>query len=236
MYYTVKTEQFEGPLDLLLGLIEKNELDITEVSLAAVADQYVEYIESSADISIENMADFLSVAAKLLLLKSRALLPTLELDEEEEDEIEDLEEQIKWYKKFKEVSEEIGKRLENENRSYARKAFIGTEKFFSPDLSRLELTVRDIRAAFGRVLAAIPDPEKLKEKIISRTIRLEEKVNQLRALIARKTKCLFSELSGRGRDRADTTITFLAVLELVRSRKVDARQEKLFTDIEIYRL
>ena len=83
MMYQIKTEQFEGPLDLLLDLIEKEEVDITRVSLAKITDQYLEYINAQEDISLHNLTDFLSVAAKLILIKSHALLPLLQLDEEE---------------------------------------------------------------------------------------------------------------------------------------------------------
>lgn len=233
--YLIKTEHFEGPLDLLLQLIEKNELDITRLSLAAVADQYVEYVESSENISIEHMADFLGVAARLLLLKSRALLPTLDIEEEGEEDVEDLEEQLKLYKRFKEVSMEMGKALDGGNKMFGRAGFIGVDRSFVFDISHLKVTAVDLRSVFAKVLAAIPDPEKLKEKIIRRTISLEEKVGQLKAFIAAKTKFLFSEVAGAREDRVNTVVSFLAILELVKKREVEARQEGSFEEIEIHR-
>ena len=94
-----KTEKFSGPLALLLSLIEKEELDITEVNLAKIADQYVEYIKRNSNLSVDEMADFLVIAAKLLYAKSKALLPYLYADDEDDD-IEDLEKQLKMYQEF----------------------------------------------------------------------------------------------------------------------------------------
>ena len=103
MAYHICLEQFEGPLDLLLSLIEKEKLDITHVSLAKVADQYLKYLETEESISLGNLTAFLSVAARLILIKSRALLPILEFSDEEEESMDDLETRLKVYKRFREV-------------------------------------------------------------------------------------------------------------------------------------
>ncbi len=108
MPYKVKLEQFEGPLDLLLELIEKEKLDITNLSLTKVADEYLSYIEDRENITLDSLASFLSVASRLILIKSRALLPLLKFSEEEEEEIKDLEYQLAEYKKFKDLSKKIG--------------------------------------------------------------------------------------------------------------------------------
>src|SRR5664280_991792 len=99
--YQIKTEQFEGPMDLLLQMTEEQKLDITRVSLAKTAYQYLQYIANTQNITLEHLADFLSVASRLILIKSKALLPMLEFTEEEEEEIKDLEYQLAQYKKFK---------------------------------------------------------------------------------------------------------------------------------------
>ena len=112
MAYTVRLQQFEGPLDLLLELIEKEKLDITEISLASVAEQYLEYLNNLQNISPGVLVNFLTVASKLILIKSRSILPTLEISEEEEEEIQDLKKQLEEYKKFKDASKIIGKIVE----------------------------------------------------------------------------------------------------------------------------
>jgi segregation and condensation protein A len=122
--YNIKIEQFEGPMDLLLELISKEKLDITGISLAQIADQYLKYLEEKKDINIVNLADFLTVAAKLILLKSKALLPLLNLSEEDEEEIFDLERQLEEYKKFKLIAPEIEKIYNNNNQSFSRDNFI----------------------------------------------------------------------------------------------------------------
>jgi segregation and condensation protein A len=106
--YNVKLEKFEGPLELLLELIEKEQLKITELSLAHVADQYLDYIKNHDSIALENLADFLTIASRLILIKSRALLPMLQVTPEEEEEIQDLAKQLEEYKKFREASQKIG--------------------------------------------------------------------------------------------------------------------------------
>ena len=119
-----KLEKFEGPLDLLLELIEKEELQITELSLAHVADQYLEHIKNNSNIHLENLAEFLSVASKLILIKSRALLPILEFSQEEEAEIKDLAKQLEEYKKFKEAARRMERAGSDAVRDFMRLAHV----------------------------------------------------------------------------------------------------------------
>ena len=123
--YNIKIEQFEGPLDLLLQLTEQEKLDITRVSLAQIADQYLQYISQAENITLQNLADFLSVASKLILIKSKALLPLLEFSPEEEEEIKDLEHQLAEYKKFKEAAGGLNLLLQNPLRFFSRESFVG---------------------------------------------------------------------------------------------------------------
>ena len=131
MYY-IKTEKFEGPFALLLDLIEKEKLRVSDLSLAQVADQYLEHIRGNEGIDLANLAEFLSVASKLILIKSRALLPVLEFTEEEEEEIKDLARQLEEYKKFKEASQAIGRMLYSPRVSYCRESYVGVVSAFYP--------------------------------------------------------------------------------------------------------
>jgi segregation and condensation protein A len=169
MTYKVKIEQFEGPLDLLLSLIEEQKLDIVKLSLATVTDQYLEHIKNNKEIHLENLSDFLSVAAKLILIKSKALLPLLKLTDEEEEEIEDLTEKLKEYKKFKEVSLKIGQMDKLRKISVSREGYWGVKSFFYPPA---DLGVFDLKKHFQLILAEIPLIEKLEEELVKEVITL----------------------------------------------------------------
>jgi len=123
---------FEGPLDLLLDLIERQKLKITEVSLAEVADQFLAYLEKADNIELGQLADFLAVASKLILIKSKALLPMLELTEEEEEDIEELKWRLEEYKKFKKAAAKIGAIDREGKMFYSRQSYSGTEIAFLP--------------------------------------------------------------------------------------------------------
>jgi len=153
MTYRVKIEQFEGPLDLLLSLIEEQKLDIIKLSLAAVTDQYLEHIKNNQEIHLENLSDFLSVAAKLILIKSKALLPMLKLTDEEEEEIEDLTVKLREYKKFKEASLKIGQLDKFKKISLSREGYWGVKAFFYPPD---KLNIFDLKKHFQLVLKEIP--------------------------------------------------------------------------------
>ena len=230
MAYSVKTDKFEGPLDLLLELIEKEELNITEFSLAHVADQYLEHIKANADIRIENLAEFLSVAAKLILIKSRALLPILQFTEEEEAEIKDLARQLEEYKKFKEASLRLGKMAESGKIIYSRQGFSGVQSFFYPPE---DMNVYDFRKYFQLVLNEIPIIEKLEEEIVREVVTLEEKINDLQNFLRQKVETSFSEIASQATDKIDVIISFLAMLEMVKQRIVEVDQKELFQEIRL---
>ena len=230
MAYSVKTDKFEGPLDLLLELIEKEELNITEFSLAHVADQYLEHIKANADIRIENLAEFLSVAAKLILIKSRALLPILQFTEEEEAEIKDLARQLEEYKKFKEASLKLGKMAESGKIIYSRQGFAGVQSFFYPPE---DMNVYDFRKYFQLVLNEIPIIEKLEEEIVREVVTLEEKINDLQNFLRQKVETSFSEIASQATDKIDVIISFLAMLEMVKQRIVEVDQKELFQEIRL---
>lgn len=230
MIYNVKTDKFEGPMDLLLELIEKEKLNITELSLAHVADQYLEYIRSEKGIKLENLAEFLSVAAKLILIKSRALLPLLQFDEEEEEEIKDLAKQLEEYKKFKEASMVIGKMSEAGKISYGRPSFAGVQTIFYPPE---DINIFDFRKYFQLVLQEIPIVEKLDEEIVREVITLEEKINDLQNTLRQRVEMSFAELTHGAADKIDVILSFLAMLEMVKQRIIDVEQSELFQEIRL---
>lgn len=231
MSYAVRLEQFEGPLELLLQLIEKEKLDVTRVSLASVADQYLEYIARQEEVPLSQLAQFLSVASRLILLKSRALLPLLEFTEEEEESIEDLEWQLREYQKFRDASIRLGILFGKNQRARSRESFLGAEVVFlpSPDVSRANLA-----EAFRSVLGEIPILEKLEEEEIKNVISLEEKMIELRSTLSSRMEMSFRQMTLDVSDKIEVIVAFLAVLELVKQRFVRAEQGGSFQDIALH--
>lgn len=234
--HTIKLEQFEGPLDLLLQLIEDRKLDITRLSLAEVADQYIAFLYSQDTTTLEHLADFLVVAARLLLIKSKAILPILEISQEEEEEIDDLEFRLAQYKRFKEISTQLRVLLENDRGTLARDAFRGFENLLVVEIRPAKVSVKDIHSSFLRVLDEIPNPEKLKEKVLKRVVSLEERIMQIRRITLERVKFRFSQLAETGLDKADIIVSFLALLELVRQRFVEVNQDAPLADIHVERV
>lgn len=231
MTYAVRLEQFEGPLELLLQLIEKEKLDVTRVSLASVADQYLEYIARQGEVPLSHLAQFLSVASRLLLLKSRALLPLLEFTEEEEESIEDLEWQLREYRKFRDVSVRLGLLFAKGERAKPRESFLGAEVVFLPSP---DVTADRLAEAFRSVLGEIPLLEKLEEEEIRNVISLEEKMLELRSTLASRMELSFRQMTTDVKDKLEIIVAFLAVLELVKQRFVRAEQGGSFEDIALH--
>jgi segregation and condensation protein A len=228
-------EKFEGPLSLLMKLIEKEELDITQISLAKIADQFIDYIRSSDKIDPEGMADFLVVASRLLLIKSRALLPYLR--PEEEEEIEDLEKQLRMYKEFleaaKKVEKMIGKKKFMFAREFNRKAVMANTDVFSPPKS---LDKGEMAMIFAEVVGRLRPPEKLEEGRIAKVVNIEEKIMSIQQLLLSRIKFSFLKLLSGGRDKTEVIVSFLAVLELVKQRDIQVDQNGLFEEIFINKL
>ncbi|HCP08371.1 MAG TPA: hypothetical protein DIT25_01060 [Candidatus Moranbacteria bacterium] len=230
MIYHFKLEKFEGPLDLLLDLIEKEELQITELSLAHVADQYLDHIKDNSQIQLDHLAEFLSVASKLILIKSKALLPILEFTKEEEEEIKDLTKQLEEYKKFKEAAIILGKISERGKISYSREGYSGVRTFFYPPE---DINVFDFKKYFQAVLSEIPVIEKLEEEVVKEVMTLEEKINDLQNVLRQRIETSFSEITANATEKIDVIISFLAMLEMVKQRIIDVDQEELFQEIKM---
>ena len=230
MVYNIKIEQFEGPLDLLLQLTEQEKLDITRVSLAQIADQYLQYISQAENITLQNLADFLSVASKLILIKSKALLPLLEFSPEEEEEIKDLEHQLAEYKKFKEAAGGLNLLLQNPLRFFSRESFVGQGVVFYPPE---KITSEDLRKAFSKVLGEIPVVEKLEQEMIKEVLTLEEKIVHLQETLRQKVQTSFAELIANATDKVEVVVSFLAMLEMVKQKLIHVEQGELFSEIRL---
>lgn len=233
MEYHIQLEQFEGPLPLLLALIEREKLDITRVSLAKVSDQYLEYLSREENISLDNLARFLSIAARLILIKSKALLPILQFTDEEEEEIGDLEEELRRYKLFKEASLRLGMLVLERHRIITRESMLHTVSVFLPPKN---LAKEDLAMYFRSVLGELPSMEILEEKRVAEIVTLEEKISLLQESIKNRVKKSFSEIISGATDRVHVIVSFLALLELVKQRIVHAEQGEMFGEIHFENL
>lgn len=227
MSFTVKQQHFEGPLDLLLDLIEKRKLFVNDVSLAKVADDYIAYVQNLGEFPVADSAHFVLVASTLLLIKSKSLLPQLNLTMEEQASIHDLERRLKIYERMREVSLLLKPRM--------GKAIMFSrgdrkqEPVFSPDA---DMTLTNICAAINRVLLNLPKKEFLPKVIVDKVISLEEMISNLTERVTSSLKMSFKEFTGVNRaEKVHVIVSFLAMLELVKQGVINVSQEKHFDDI-----
>lgn len=226
--YTVKLKEFQGPLDLLLQLTEEKKLDITEISLAKVTDQYLAYLKNLENIPLENLANFLVVASRLILIKSRLLLPSFELTEEEGEDIETLKRQLEEYKKFKNLAKKIEEIVKNRNIAYSRENYRGFRAIFYPPKN---FKLEDLKTAFKKILEEIAFLEKLPKESIKLKISIEEKIKKIQEELSRRIKTTFQDIIKKNESKIDIIVNFLALLELIKQQLIAAKQDKIFGKI-----
>ncbi len=228
--HEIKLEKFQGPLDLLLQLTEQEKLDITEVSLAQVTDQYISYLKQAEELNPDETADFLVVAAKLLLIKSRVLLPMLNLGGEEESQ--ELEKQLRLYKEFIVASKTIHHLWQQGHIMYSRpKSLLLKEeiKFTPPP----HLTVKILKTVWQEVLHTLEPIIKLPQITLAKAISINEKIQDLKKKILAKAHLNWYTFIAEAKDKTEVVVSFLALLELVKQREIIVRQAELFQDITI---
>lgn len=225
MSYIVTSEQFEGPLAVLLELIESAKLDISEIGLSNITEKFLAHLEEVERVSPMELADFLVVAAKLLYLKSRSLLPDLEEEESEEPSLAD---QLRMYQRFAEAAVRLSDVLSEHHESYQLPRRVDESVSFAPP----DILPSDLKEALEDVIARAVPYVSLPEALMERTVSVEEKIADLVLRIERDSKTLFSSLTTRG-SKADIVVNFLALLELLKQQKVRVKQADAFHDIEI---
>ena len=229
--YKIKLEQFEGPLNLLLQLIEQQKFDITQISLSQVTDQFIEYLNQAEKLSLDELVDFLLVAAKLLLIKSKTLLPFL--NSEEKEEIQKLEDQLKIYKEYFEASKKINEIILKKNFSFIREKFLkNIIPIFSPPKNLNKNILAETFTGILNNLEATIDPLQ-EQKIIKRIFSLQEKIEQIKNLILKKSKLSFDHLIYLSKSKVEIIVNFLALLELIKQKNVIVVQEENFREIII---
>jgi segregation and condensation protein A len=232
MQYHFELEQFQGPLDVLLSLIEREKLDITQVSLAKITDQFLAYIDNNHDIHLEQLAGFLSIATRLILIKSRALLPVLTFTEEEEESIQDLEEHLRLYQLYREQAKKLEILFNGERKSYARESFLGFKSVYYPPT---DIDVHDLKDALVGVLGAIDIVVSLPEKELMTIVTLEERIMHFKQHLTERVETSFHDFLGSTTERLDIIVSFLAMLELVKQRYIHAKQGTVASSITLTR-
>jgi segregation and condensation protein A len=227
MAHIVKTKEFEGPLDLLLDLIEQNKLDITTVSLAKITDDYVEHVRTLQEVNVESLVDFLVIASQLLVIKSRALLPLAETTREEPASAEELAARLAELKKFRVAAETLASVLTSKRFSAAREPLV-TPVFYPPP----DLKAQDLAAAFTTVVESLPSAELLDEEVVGEVVTLEDKLARIQQNLRTVSKMSFGQLIDKA-TKTEIIVTFLAMLELMKQRLVSVDQDELFGEIKI---
>ena len=232
--YKVKLEVFEGPLDLLLYLIKRDEIDIYDISIERITRQYLEYLQAFKELKIDVAEEFVVMAANLIYLKSRSLLPLdqqpPEEDAEEDDPRWDLIRQLIEYKKFKEAAAQLHDRALEQERIFTRDG--GSVAISDAPLPLNEVGIFQLIHAFQEVIKRVEAREDLQE-IFGERYSVSEKIEKILERVGNGTPVRFSELFGQIVSRLEIVVTFLALLELIRLNQVRALQPKMFDEIEI---
>lgn len=227
--FTIKTEVFEGPLDLLLTLVEKRKLFINDISLAKVTDEYIEFINKLPDYSIGDRASFIVIASTLLLVKAKSLLPTLQLTEDEKGDIEDLQERLRQL----EIMRRLGGIIKDTFGSrfiFPRGERRDRVAVFAPSK---DISLQSLTDAMHRVLNSLPKKIEQPKVFVRKVVSLEEMIGRLTERITSAVRMSFKEFHGSKGEKVDVIVSFLAMLELVKQGVINANQEGLFDEIHM---
>ncbi len=230
--YTVDLEVFQGPLDLLLYLIRKDEIDIYDIPIARITEQYLGYVEMLKLLNLENAGDYILMAATLIRIKARLLLPRGLGDEDEMDPREELTKALIEYQKFKEASEVLREKREFESRLTS---VAGRSNGFRSESPLLDdsTSLYDLVSAFAEIVKNFPGESSY--LVNSQDINIEDRIEVICQVLDEKQFAAFEELFADVRSRMVAIVTFMAVLEMVKARRITVRQSKAFSEFRIYR-
>jgi segregation and condensation protein A len=234
MNYKFQLENFEGPLDLLLYLIKKDEVSIYDIPVAQITEQYLQYIEIMKMLDLDGIGDFLVMAATLLQIKSRMLLPP---DPTQADEVvdprADLVRRLEEYQRIKEAAEQLRIRMEQRQDLFARKVDMGSIEEMKEDAKEVyfEANLFDLVTSLTKALQAKPDKGHYEVRREEYTV--EDKITLIQHILMDRPSILLTEIFEQAHDKMEVIVTFIAVLELCRQKKVLVVQKRLFSDIEL---
>ncbi len=229
--FHMQSEVYTGPLDLLIDLIERRKLLVNDISLATVTDDYMQYVTTQSAHSLRDFADFIVLAATLLLLKSKSLLPVLELTEAEEESVDELETRLRYYQIFRTVSQKITS-LFGKHIAYERPYVQNRTPLFLPDKFTEVVAIKN---SISSVIANLPKKVEKPKVQVKKVISLEETIASLKDRIEKQFKLTFKDFAGGSAERGTVIVGFLAVLEMVKQGMVLVNQGGRFHDIEIER-
>jgi segregation and condensation protein A len=235
MSYKIKLEIFEGPLDLLLYLVKKDHLNIYDIPIAKVTGQYLQYINLMQLLDLNIAGEFLVMAATLMQIKSKMLLPAEEsqTEEEQEDPREELVKRLLEYEKFKEIAESLRKK-ETDQKEIFKRPKVEIEKEITDNKEvYFEASIFDLINAFSAALKDVP--KEVFYEVIKDEFTIGEKTHEILHLLLVTDSMRISELFNKAKNKLEIIVTFLAILELVRMKEIVARQTELFQEIEISR-
>lgn len=226
--FLIKTEQFEGPFDALLSFIEKKKLHISEVSLASIADDYIEYVRKH-ELKLSETSSFIVIAATLAYIKSKSLLPTFNLTDQEEQDAHELEERLALFQVFTQAGKKMNNRIFK--RVLQMRIFRVPKKeiVFTPDE---KITTEGIKNSIMEALANTPQEDFIPEKQVQKQMSLKEVLENISVRIKRFVRANFRELIVGG-DKKATAVSFLAILELYKQGFVDLSQDEQFGSIMV---
>ena len=230
MTYQVKLQKFEGPLAMLLELIEKRKLSINEVSLADVTDQYINYLKDIEGFPLPEVANFVAIASTLMLIKSASLIPSFQLTEEEAGDIKDLERRLQIYAQIRNFALNLGQSF-GKNIMFNREAFLGFSFGF---LEPKGVTKKGLHGTLKQIIANLPVKEILHKAVVKKTVSLEKKITEIISRIHQQMELSFSEVfTAEKTEKVEIIVSFLAVLELIRRGFIIVEQNRVFDNIRI---
>jgi len=238
MSYKIKLQLFEGPLDLLIYLVKKDHLNIYDIPIAEVTEQYLSYLELMKSLDLNVAGEFLVMAATLMQIKSKMLLPpdpSTVTQEEAPDPREELVQQLLEYERFKEIAQELRQRETSQQDVFKRpKAAAAAGKDLPPGVPvYFEASIFDLITAFSKALE--DTPKELFYDVIKDEFTIEEKIHDILHKLLIKSSVPLSELFSQSKNKLEIIVTFLAILELTRIKEISAVQAEMFGEIEIVR-
>ncbi len=231
--YKVDIPDFQGPLDLLLGLIEQEELDITKIALAHVTDQYLARLETLRETDFNDLTDFLVIAAKLILIKSEVLLPRpppILIEEDHEDVGDELARQLRLYKRFKEIAGQLKEIEETQKRSFVR---ITPTIKIEPKLVAGEGNIEALLIAARNAMAIKPEDPDVNEVIAPEVVTIGQQMARIRNELNEGQQVTFNSLLQHTQNRIEVIVTLLAILELIKRNVIQVNQPAYFGNIFI---
>ncbi len=235
MSYKIKLDLFEGPLDLLLYLVKKDHLNIYDIPIAQVTEQYLRYLELMRLLDLNIAGEFLVMAAALMEIKSKMLLPAEELTEDThpEDPRAELVKRLLEYENFKKVAEELKKREAEQSQVFTRPKQEPLPENIGKQEVYFEASLFDLISAFSKAMEEVP--REVFYEVIKDEFTVEEKVHEILHLLLVRPSVYISELFSRAKNKIEIVVNFLAILELIRMKEIVAMQKGLFQEIEILR-